>query len=188
MKNFQIEKVTTKDAAELLKIYGPYVEKTAISFEYEIPSVEEFANRIDQISNRYPYLKVVSDGEILGYAYANTFKARASYDWAVETTIYVREDCKGSGIGRLLYDALEASLKNMGILSMNACIASTDKEGVYLTNDSMHFHEKMGFALVGKFHSCGYKFDRWFDMIWMEKMIGEHVAHPTKVSFGDWNI
>ena len=76
----------------------------------------------------------------------------------------------------------------MGILNMNACIAYTDEEDEHLTNDSYFFHKKMGFELVGTFHKSGYKFDRWYDMIWMEKMIGEHMGKAENVKFGEWEI
>ena len=178
-----VEKVTIEDAEELLQIYAPYVKETAISFEYEVPSVEEFADRIRHISSRYPYIKVVEDGKILGYAYADGFKGRKAYDWSVETTIYVRQDCKRQGVGRKLYETLETSLKSMGVLNMNACIASTEQEDKHLTNDSYYFHKKMGFELVGTFHQSGYKFDRWYDMIWMEKLIGTHDVPAEKVEF-----
>ena len=162
-----IEKVKTEDAEELLAIYAPYVKDTAISFEYEVPAVEEFRERIRQISAKYPYIKMVEDGKIMGYAYANI---------------------RGHGTGRMLYEQLEKSLKSMGILNMNACIAYTDEEDEHLTNDSYFFHKKMGFELVGTFHKSGYKFDRWYDMIWMEKMIGEHMGKAENVKFGEWEI
>lgn len=183
-----IEKVTLSDAAELLSIYAPYVENTAISFEYEVPTLEEFENRITQISGRYPYLKAVENGQIVGYAYATAFKGRKAYDWSVETTIYLRQDCKRRGIGKALYLQLENSLKDMGILSMNACIASPSIEDEHLTNDSPLFHEAMGYSLVGRFHNSGYKFGQWYDMIWMEKMIGEHTGDVTAVRFGEWRL
>ena len=82
----KIEKVSTADAEKLLAIYAPYVEETAISFEYEVPSVDVFRNRIEQISAKYPYIKAVVDGKIAGYAYAAGFKDRKAYDWSVETT------------------------------------------------------------------------------------------------------
>jgi phosphinothricin acetyltransferase len=170
-----IEKVTETDTKKLLDIYAFYVEKTAISFEYDVPSVEEFACRIRRISARYPYIKAVNNGEIIGYAYADVFKDRAAYDRAVETTIYVRPEMRRSGVGRQLYEALERALTDMGILNMNACIAYTSAPDKYLNNDSMYFHQKMGFDMVGTFHKCGFKFGRWYDMIWMEKLIGEHV-------------
>lgn len=184
----RIEKVSTNDAGELLALYAPYVINTAISFEYEIPTKEEFEARIQQISSKYPYLKAVENGEIVGYAYANTFKARAAYDYSVETTIYLKEGFKGKGIGKALYDSLEKSLTHMGILNMNACIAITDEEDEYLTNASKYFHEKMGFKEVGCFYKSGYKFNRWYNMIWMEKILGEHPKKPEPVKFGEWEI
>ncbi|RKM55462.1 N-acetyltransferase [Butyrivibrio sp. X503] len=185
-----IEKVTVDDAAELLEIYAPYVEKTAISFEYEVPSIEEFKNRIINISKKYPYIKAVENGVIVGYAYANTFKERKAYDYSVETTIYVREDVKRNGIGMMLYAVLEKSLKDMGILNVNACIAymAADELDEHLTDDSIRFHEKLGYKPVGIFHDSGYKFGTWYDMIWMEKMLSEHTYNPEPVRFGEWDI
>lgn len=177
-----IEKVYKEDAEELLNIYAVYVKDTAISFEYDIPTVEEFKKRIQTISSRYPYIKAVDEnGEIVGYAYAAPFKNRKAYDWSVETTIYVKEDRRHNGIGQLLYLSLEEMLKQMGILNMNACIAYSEVPDKHLSNDSFYFHKSMGFELVGTFHKCGYKFDRWYDMIWMEKLIGEHSENPRSI-------
>lgn len=184
-----IERVTEEDASALLKIYSPYVLETAISFEYLVPSLEEFRERIRTISAKYPYLKASDEqGRILGYAYAGTFKSRTAYDWAVETTIYVRRECRGMGVGRKLYESLEQSLKAMGICNLNACIAYTPHEDPHLTNGSMFFHEKMGYRMVGTFHQCGYKFGSWYDMIWMEKLIAAHEQDQPPVRFGDWAI
>jgi phosphinothricin acetyltransferase len=181
----RIETVSMKDAEELLEIYAYYVEKTAISFEYDVPSVEEFKNRIRNISKKYPYIKAVGDdGAIMGYAYANTFKDRPAYDWSVETTIYVRSDLRRMGVGKALYQVLEEMLSRRGILNMNACIAVTEKEDSHLTNDSVYFHEKLGFKLVGTFHNSGYKYNTWYDMVWMEKMIGRHTSKQAPISFG----
>ena len=93
------------DAQALLAIYAPYVEKTAVTFEYEVPTVLEFKNRIASTLKRYPYLAAIRDGHILGYAYASAFKERAAYDWAVETSIYVSEGARRTGAGSLLYEA-----------------------------------------------------------------------------------
>ncbi|NLX64785.1 MAG: N-acetyltransferase [Clostridiaceae bacterium] len=183
-----IEKVTVEDATELLSIYEPYVRETAITFEYEAPTLEEFQNRIKNISAKYPYLKAVDNSEIIGFTYANTFKDRRAYDWAVETTVYVKQGRHRMGIGKLLYEQLEKSLKNMGILNMNACIAVPVKEDNYLTYASYHFHREMGFTLVGRFHNIGYKFNTWYDMIWMEKIIGEHSTFVPEVQFGKWSL
>lgn len=127
-------------------------------------------------------------GEILGYAYAGAFKIRSAYDWSVETTIYVRNNYRQSGIGRALYEILEKSLQEMGVLNLNACIAYTPDPDEYLTNDSMLFHQKLGYELVGTFHKCGYKINKWYDMIWMEKIIGKHNTNQSDVKFGEWTI
>lgn len=177
------------DAAELLAIYAPYVRNTAISFEYEVPSLSEFRQRIETISARFPFLKAIdAEGHILGYAYASSFKSRKAYDWSVELSIYIRQDCRRNGLGRALYEALEASLRRMGILNLNACIAVPIAPDAHLNFDSLRFHEKMGFTLVGTFHNSGYKFDTWYDMVWMEKMIGPHACPQQPVSFGQWTV
>lgn len=165
---------TEDDAEELLAIYAPYVEQTAITFEYDVPSEDEFRKRISHTLEKYPYLVAEENGKIAGYAYAGPFKERAAYDWSVETSIYVDMTKKRKGIGRLLYDRLEEILKKQGILNVNACIGYPQIDDEYLTKDSMHFHERLGYHMVGTFHQCGYKFGRWYDMVWMEKFIGEH--------------
>ena len=126
------------------------------------------------MQEKYPYLAALAEGRIVGYAYVSPFKERAAYDWAVETSIYVAMDARRMGVGAKLYAKLEECLKAQGILNVNACIGYPEKEDEYLTRDSVRFHEKLGYKMVGQFHACGYKFDRWYDMVWMEKIIGEH--------------
>ena len=169
-----IREATIEDAARLLEIYAYYVEKTVITFEYDVPSLEEFQGRIRHIKERYPYLVIEKDGVIKGYAYAGVFKARAAYDWSCEMTIYLEHGATGEGLGRKLYEALEEALKEQGILNLYACIGYPDVPDEYLDYNSAQFHEHMGYTKVGTFHRCGYKFGRWYSMIWMEKMIGEH--------------
>ena len=169
-----IRTATPDDAEQLLKIYAPYIEQTAVSFEYEVPDVEEFKKRIEGILPKLPYLVAEIGDEIVGYAYANTFKARAAYSKTVETSIYVKMEKRGHGVGKRLYDELEKRLKAMGILNMTACVSWIDTPNQYLTHDSPDFHRHMGFAQCAHFHQCGYKFNTWFDILWFEKMIGEH--------------
>lgn len=169
------------DARALLAIYAPYVTDTAVSFEYAVPTEEEFASRIARTLERYPYLVLEEAGEILGYAYAGPFKGRAAYDWSVEVTVYVRWDARGRGCGRKLYEALEEALAAMGIRNLYACIAYTEKADPFLALDSPRFHESMGYRLCGAFHRCAAKFGRWYDMIWMEKQIGDHGENPLPV-------
>ena len=177
----RIRVATPQDAGALLAIYAPYVTDTAITFEYEVPSLTEFRKRIRHTLERYPYLVMEQDGEILGYAYAGPFKERAAYDWAVETTIYVKQGMKKQGIGRKLYQALEDTLIRQNILNLNACIGYPTVEDEYLTRNSMEFHQHLGYRLVGQFYQCGYKFGRWYDMVWMEKLVGEHGVEPVRV-------
>ena len=109
-----------KDAVNILKIYAPYVENTAISFEYEVPSEAEFRGRIESTLKRYPYIVAEQEGRIIGYAYVSIFHERKAYDWAVETSIYVDKDCKRSGCGKLLYQVLEKILKKQHISNLYA--------------------------------------------------------------------
>ena len=127
-----IRPATPDDAEALLSIYAPYVEQTAITFEYEVPSVEEFRDRIVHTLKLYPYLVAQRETstnsnastEIVGYAYAGPLHARAAYAWSVETSIYVKKSEKKSGIGKALYSALEKVLAAQNITNVNACIAS----------------------------------------------------------------
>ena len=176
-----IRSAKLSDAAALLEIYAPYVENTAITFEYEIPSVDAFAERIKETLKGYPYLVLEDAGTVQGYAYAGPFKGRAAYTWSVETTIYIRQDAHGKGYGKALYTALEEELKRRHFLNAYACIAFSEKEDETLTQASPRFHTRMGYTLCGTFRQCGYKFGRWYDMVWMEKMLGGHETNPEPV-------
>ena len=176
-----IRRARAEDVQALIEIYAPYVEETAITFEYDVPTVKEFAERVAGIVEKYPYLVAERAGEILGYAYASSFHPRAAYGWCAEVSIYVDRNEKGSGVGGALYKRLEEALRAQGILNLNACIAYAENEDEYLTNDSVSFHAHMGYGMVGRFHRCGFKFGRWYDMIWMEKMIGEHTEQVLPV-------
>lgn len=188
--NVHIQVATIEDAKEILEIYAPYVMETAITFEYDVPSLEEFQERMKNTLKKYPYIVAKSNDEgILGYAYSGAFKGRKAYDWAVETTIYVKKGERRRGIGRMLYKALESISKAQNILNLNACIAYPEVEDKYLTKDSVKFHERLGYRMVGEFHQCGYKFGTWYHMVWMEKMLGEHKANPLSViNFPDLSV
>ena len=172
---------TEADAEEILKIYAPYVLDTAITFEYDIPSAAEFSQRIQDILQKYPYIVALEENRIVGYAYATAFKERAAYDWAVETTVYLRQDCKGKGLGKRLYLALEDVLRRQNIINLNACIAYAPGADKHLDNTSVAFHEHLGYTKVAHFTKCGYKFGTWYDMIWMEKTLSAHPDKPEPV-------
>ncbi len=176
-----IRVATVDDARELLDIYAPYIQYTAITFEYEIPELAEFQGRIARTLPKYPYLVAQKGGALLGYAYAGRFVGRAACDWSAEASIYIRRDCRKMGLGKRLYQALEGICRAQGLRNLNASIAFSETEDAYLTWDSLRFHEHLGFRRVGTFHRCGYKFGRWYDLVWMEKMLGAHDPQPAPV-------
>lgn len=174
MPDMTIRNAEPDDAGRLLKIYAHYVKNTAITFETAVPSLDEFRNRIKHTLEKYPYLVLEEEHVVRGFAYAGVFKDRAAYSRSCEMTIYLDHAAQGRGYGRALYESLENELKNRGILNLYACIGDPVTEDEYLTRNSEQFHSHMGYVKVGEFHKCGYKFGRWYNMIWMEKIIGEH--------------
>lgn len=177
-----IRPAAIEDAEALRNIYAYYVERTAISFEYETPSLEEFRGRVAATLRKYPYLCAVRDGQILGYAYAGPFVGRAAYDWSAETTVYLAREARGQGLGRRLYEALEEALRAIGVLNLYAHIAYPAEDDEYLTRNSAEFHRHLGYRLAGTFTGCGCKFGRWYSMVCMEKCLGEHRERPVPVT------
>lgn len=178
-----VRDATLGDAERILGIYSYYVENTAITFEYDVPSLEEFRDRMRRTMSRYPYIVIEREGRIEGYAYAGPFVGRAAYDWSCELTVYLDHEARGGGLGRRLYAEMERRLKEMGVLNLYACIGYPKAEDGHLTRNSEGFHRHLGFVTVGEFHDCGYKFGTWYDMIWMEKIVGEHLPDQPPVRF-----
>lgn len=174
MSELTVREASEKDVPRLLEIYGPYVTDTVISFEYEIPSREDFAARLERIQERYPYLVCEEEGQIIGYAYADTYMIRPAYDWCVEVSIYVDRDRRGRGAGRELYAALFERLKKMHVRNLYAVITSENEK-------SIAFHGKMGFEPFAVFEKVGYKHGRWLDVTWMQLFLGEHEEEPEAV-------
>lgn len=181
MSHFKFRKAELKDAESILSIYKYYVEKTAITFEWTNPSVEEFRSRMEKTLKKYPYIVAEQNGEIVGYAYTGSFVGREAYDWSVETTIYLKENIRGKGLGRKLYQLIENISKAQNIVNLYACIGYPEEDDEYLTKNSAQFHEHLGFKLIGKFEKCGYKFNRWYHMVWMGKIINEFKNKPDPV-------
>ncbi len=173
-----IRMATPADAPTLIDIYRPYVLETAVTFELEPPTEADFAGRIQRTLERYPYLIAERGDLVVGYAYASAFRPRSAYQHAAETSIYVRRDSKGGGVGRRLYESLATLLRLQNIYNMEACIAHSDPPDEYVPAASRLFHTKLGFSVAGTFHSCAYKFGRWYDMIWMERILADHPAKP----------
>lgn len=184
----KIRIATIEDAEAIREIYAPYVLNTAVSFEYEVPSVEEFRNRIENTLKEYPYLVAVENETIIGYSYASSFHARAAYKHSAELSVYVKQDYKGQGIGSRLYLKVEELLMKQNIYTVHACIASPDGQDEHLTDASEQFHKKMGFEIAGRHVRCGYKFEKWYSIVWMDKVISEKLDKPKDfVPFSQMN-
>lgn len=165
-----IRMATPDDAPRLLEIYAPYVTDTAITFEYEVPSLEEFRARIEEKLQKYPYYVAVKNGTILGYAYASNFHTRAAYSRDTELSIYVDRNFRHQGIGGLLLNALEEMLKRRCFINLYSVISgSEDPEDPYVTNESLIFHKKNGYIEEGCLKKSGYKFGRWYDIHYLSK-------------------
>lgn len=169
------------DAEELLNIYGYYVENTAITYEYDIPTVEDFKNRILNTLKKYPYLVAEKNGKILGYAYAGPFHPRVAYGWNAEMTVYLDHNLHGHGVGKKLYTLLEDILKEQGIIKAIAIITPPGNEQEKSTYPSVGFHEKMGYTQYGYLKNSGYKFGRWFDTVYMDKQLAEPKENMEQV-------
>ena len=171
-KSVKIRTATLLDTEGILNVYAYYVSNTAISFEYEVPTLDEFEERIRKTLKKYPYYVAIIDNKIIGYAYAGAFVGREAYKYSAELTVYIDKDYKKQGIGKLLYEKLEEDLKQQGIKNLYACVGvPVDTPDEYLDFNSADFHKHMGFQQVGEFHKCGYKFDRWYSMVWLEKFL-----------------
>jgi phosphinothricin acetyltransferase len=157
---------TTADASELYEIYGPYVEETAISFETVVPSAHEMAERIEHTMQSYPWLVAQDGGQLLGYAYAHAFAQRFAYRFSAETSIYLRSSARGQGVGKRLYTALFNILDAQGYREAFAGIAQPNPSSVAL-------HESMGFERVARFKRVGWKLEKWHDVEWWQRAIGD---------------
>lgn len=152
------------DVPAILDIYAPYILTSTATFEYDVPSREEFLQRFRTITRQFPWLVWEESGEILGYAYASPPYTRAAYAWCAEPTVYLRPDARGKGIARKLYAALEAILEKQGYHVLYALICAENTA-------SLRFHEKQGYAFSVLFPDCGFKFGRWLGLVWMEKRL-----------------
>ena len=169
-----------EDAKALLDIYSYYVENTAVTFEYEVPTVEEFQNRIRTVRQSFPYYVAEKDGKILGYAYASKFRTRAAYGWNSELSIYIDQNSHRMGIGSILLDAVEATLKRQGIVNFYAIASDSAERTPYIPGESIPFYIKHGYEEEGRLAKVGVKFGKWFDTVYMVKRLHENTDNPAK--------
>ena len=158
------------DAGALLAIYAQYID-TAITFEYELPSEDEFRHRIEVISRDYPYLVHETDGVIDGYAYAHRYRERAAYQWGAELSVYVDDTAHGRGIGKRLYTALLSLLERQGFRAAYGVVTQPNEK-------SGRLHESLGFTVAGTVHAAGFKNGAWHDVTTFEKLLGDFDGTP----------
>lgn len=174
MDQVKIRFANILDARVMLNIYAPYVVYSPITFEYEVPCIEEFEQRIEHYCNSYPWIVCEIDGKIIGYAYASRYRAREAYDWSAEVSVYVDEDYQRNKVATALYLGLFNLLTEQGYYMAFACVTRPNKK-------SEIFHEKLGFDEVGVHHNAGYKLNKWHDITYFEKKLSKEFGEPTKI-------
>ena len=168
-----IRMATLQDVPRILEIYGPYVEKTTVSFEYTVPALDEFTQRFLKTTAFFPWLVWEEDGEVLGYAYGSRPFERAAYQWSASASIYLRPESCGKGIGKKLYAALEELLKKQGYRKVYAVITSENEA-------SVAFHRAAGYRQIAAMPDIGYKFGKWYGTVWMEKDLNTWDTPPRE--------
>lgn len=159
------------DIPAILDIYAPYVQNTAISFEYTVPTRESFTQRFLDITRQFPWLVWEEDGKLLGYAYGSLPFERAAFGWCAEASIYLQPEAQGRGIGRALYAVLEELLTLQGYVKVYALVTSANRP-------SVEFHLATGYRLTAQMPDCGYKLGAWHSLYWLEKGLNS-VEMPT---------
>lgn len=175
----QISPYRSGDHASILEIYRPYIETGAVSFEQEVPTLQAFADRLENIASKFPFMVLRDGDQILGYAYASTHRERVAYRWAVETSIYMAPESKGKGLGFVLYSRLLGELELRGFTHSFGIIA--------MPNDaSAQLHAKCGFLHLALHEKAGWKMGSWHDVLWMRKELAAPQNPPAEPIFGPW--
>lgn len=167
-----IRLATPADAEGILTIYAPYIENTSFTFETEVPTIKDFAERINSYLINWPWLVCEIDGIIAGYAYATRHRERTAYQWCTESSVYIHDNFQRSGIARALYTALFDILKIQGFRNVYAVIN--------LPNDkSVSFHENLGFIHFATYEKVGYKLGKWKNVGWWKLSINDYADEPA---------
>jgi phosphinothricin acetyltransferase len=162
------------DAAAILSVYTPYVLDTPITFEEEVPSVAQFAERVAP-SPRHPWFVAERDGTVVGYAHAAPFNYRPAYRWSVETSVYLSADHHRQGIGGMLYRRLIAELQALGYVNAVALITASNA-------GSIAMHERLGFEEVGRWPRIGFRLGAWQDVVILQRSLAPHRVPPPEIA------
>lgn len=174
MNTIEIRMAEEKDVAGILQIYAPFIEKTAITFEEEVPSVEDMWQRIQTIQNDHPYLVCTIDGEVAGYAYYSPYRSRASYRWAKEISVYINEKYYKRRLGQALYSVLFELARAQGLYTMLAIITIPNMQSIY-------FHEKLGFVKCAEYKNIGFKMGKWQTVGWWQLELFDEKKEPGEI-------
>lgn len=182
MDNIIINIAQKSNFKEILEIYGYYVLNSSATFEIEVPNLTDFSLRIEKIQKKYPYLTAKIGNKIVGFAYAAPLRERRAYEYSCETTIYLHHEYLNKSIGSMLYSTLFDYIKKQNIINIYACITESNEESVL-------FHEKLGFKKVARFNNCGYKHNLWHSVLWLEKIISNYGTPPAPfINFNDLQL
>lgn len=161
------------DLDAITRIYGHHVLHGTGTFETTPPSASDMAaRRADVLAKGLPWLVIEEDGQVLGFAYGNWFKPRPAYRFSVEDSIYLAPEAAGKGLGRALLAELLAAFERAGVRKVMAVIGDSGNAG------SIGVHRALGFEPAGVIQSCGWKFDRWLDIVLMQKPLGAGDSSP----------
>ena len=165
------------DIEKVLEIYRPYIEDTVITFEYEVPSVLEFTNRVLSVVKEYPWLVCEVDGEVVGYAYASIYAMRTAFSWDCELSVYMDQEYRGRGMGRLLYEKVIKLVREQGYFNAYALIALPNEK-------SEKLHQSLSFTYEGRLKNIGYKLGNWVDLgYYVKRLQQEQVPSLPPISF-----
>ena len=160
----EIRTAVTEDANQVLEIYTPVVQNTAISFELNVPSIHEISKRIDTYTKSHEWIVAEISGTVWGYAYATPHRSREAYKHSVETSVYIRDESREKGIGKKLYRELFSKLKDKGFHCAFAGIALPNAASEAL-------HQSVGFKPIGIFEEIGFKHNTWHNVSWWQRRI-----------------
>lgn len=166
-----------EDLDAITRIYGHHVLHGTGTFETTPPTVAEMTTRrADVLGKGLPWLVAEDDGQVLGFAYGNWFKPRPAYRFSVEDSIYMDPSAHRKGLGRALLAELLAVLERTGTRKVMAVIGDSNNAG------SIGVHRALGFEMVGVVQTCGWKFDRWLDIVMMQKTLGAGDSTPPNAA------